>query len=345
LRRTLTSLLVTAIAATALAGAARARPPEVATYAYGSRVLAPQAAVRLGQASDFTGGPVTAADGEVVNVFVEDPLLAANPNAAQHWADVLAGLLHGTELSQLTLYVATLDRLRQICGTGALGCYGDGRIVAIGEDLHGVSAQSVITHEYGHHLANSRRNDPWPAVDWGAKRWASYENVCRRAKFGEVVPGDEGRFYQLNSGEAFAEDYRVLNERWAGIPESTWQVVDQSLYPSQAALDALALDVTNPWTQSTAMTYRVVMGAQASGRGFRLATPLDGSFRATLRSGPKVTLTLRIIDLASGNVLAADQTPLRAKSLSVTICGQRSLQVQVKRVSGSGPFALTVSKA
>jgi hypothetical protein len=342
----LTSVLVAAaIAAAALAATAHARAPEAPAYAYGARGLARQVTLRLGQAADFAGGPVTAADGEVVNVFVEDALLAVDPTAAQHWADVLAALLHGPELSQLALYVATLERVRQICGAaGALGCYGNGRLVAIGQDLADVTAQSVVTHEYGHHVANSRVNDPWPAVDWGTKRWASNQNVCQRAQTGELVPGDEDRFYRLNSGEAFAEDYRVLNERRAGIPESAWQVVDQSLYPHQTALDALAEDVTSPWTQNTTTTYRVVLGPGASGRGFRVATPLDGNFTATLRTGVKARLTLRIVDLGSGRLMASDGTPLRTKSLGVTICGQRSLQVQVKRVSGSGPFTVTVSK-
>lgn len=346
MRRKLIFLLVAAaIAATVLGGATRASTPEAVTYAYGTRGQAAQIALRLGQAPPgFTGGPIRAADGETVNVFVEDALLAADANAGQRWADVLAGLLHGPELTELTLYVATFDRAQQICGRGALGCYGNGKIVAIGQDAQGVTAQSVVTHEYGHHVANNRVNDPWSAIDWGTKRWASYENVCAKARAGELVPGDEGRFYKLNPGEAFAEDYRVLNERRAGIPESAWQVVDQSLYPDQAALDALAQDVTSPWTQNTTTTYRAVLGPRASGRGFRVATPLDGNFRLTLTSSAKERLTLRVVDTGSGTVLAADSSSVRAKTLAVSICGQRSLQVQVKRVTGSGPFTLALSR-
>ncbi len=102
----------------------------------------------------------------------------------------------------------------------------------------------MITHEYGHHIAASRDNDPWPAVEWGTKRWASYLNVCRRSQAGQLFPGDEGDRYALNPGEAYAEDYRVLNERREGLPESAWTIVDQSLYPDQTALDLLAQDVT-----------------------------------------------------------------------------------------------------
>ena len=345
MRRVLIGLPVAVVVVlAALVGTAGARAPEAASYAYGARGHAPQLSVRAGQApSGFTGGPVTAADGETVNVYVEDALLALDPNAGQRWADVLAGLLHGPEISTVTLNVATLDRVREICGQGVLGCYGQGRIVAIGEDLRGVTAQSVVTHEYGHHVAGTRLNDPWSAVEWGTKRWSSYLNVCRRAQTGELVPGDEGRFYQLNPGEVFAEDYRVLNERRAGLPETPWDVVDDSLYPDQTALDLLAEDVTTPWAGVTTTSYRVRLGPGASGRGFRVPTLLDGDFTATLTSPAKVRFTLRIVDLASGKVLSADATSLRVKTLKVSICGQRSLQVQVKRVSGSGTFSVAVS--
>jgi hypothetical protein len=345
LRRALISLVVAAaLAAATLPGSAYARTSEVAAYAYATRGEAPQGLLRLGQApTGFTGGPTTASDGETVTVFVEDALLQADPNAVQRWADALAGLLHGPELGRVSLYLGTLDRVRQVCGSQALGCYGRGRIVAIGQDLPQVTALSVVTHEYGHHVASSSQNDPWPAVDWGTKRWASYENVCRKASDGELVPGNEDRFYQLNPGEAFAESYRVLNERRAGLPESAWQVVDESLYPDQAALDLLAQDVTSPWTGGTTTTYDGVLRPNASGRGFRPSTPLDGGFTATLTAGPKLKVALRIVDLDSGKVLAADATPLQEKRLGVTVCGQRTLQVQVKRLSGSGPFTLTIA--
>jgi hypothetical protein len=347
LHRVLALLAVASVAAAALVSPAGAWVPDGKRYAYGARAEAPTIVLRTGQVpAGFTGGPITAADGEVVTVYAQDELLAADPSTNQHWADVLSGLLHGPELSKISLFVATLDRVARLCSPSALGCYDSASdsIVAIGQDLRGVTAQSVVTHEYGHHIANNRDNHPWPTVEWGTKRWASYENVCAKSLTGELVPGDEGQFYELNPGEEFAEDYRVLNERRAGLTESPWEVVAPSLYPDQAALDLLAQDVTTPWTANTSTTYRAVLGPRASGRGFRLATPLDGDFTARLTSPVKARFSLRLVDLTTGKVLASALATLRVKSVNVSVCGQRTLQVQVERVSGAGTFTLTVSK-
>jgi hypothetical protein len=217
-------------------------------------------------------------------------------------------------------------------------------IVALGQDLRSVTARSIVTHEYGHHLAANRSNDPWPAVDWGTKRWASYENICKRSKAGELFPGDEERNYEFNPGEDFAETYRVLNERRAGVAELPWQIVDSSLYPDQTALDLLAQDVADPWTGPTTSTIRGTLGVRSTGRGFRLQTPLDGSFTATLRAPAGARFTLRAVDLATGGQLGSSSNAGRTQTLGFQLCGERTIQLQVKRVRGAGAFSLTVSK-
>lgn len=347
-RRLLSIIAAAAIsAAAAAAGSADANAAQP-RYSYGQVSQGAKVVLRTGQAlPGFTGGALAATDGETVTVYTEDTLLAADSTLNQHWADTLTTLLHGTEIADVTLYVATLQRLQQICGSGALGCYDPSSrtIIGLGEDIRGITPQAVITHEYGHHLANSRNNDPWPAVDWGTKRWASYENVCRRSKAGELVPGDEGQFYQQNPGELFAEDYRVLNERRLGLAETSWGVVDSSLYPSQGALDALAQDVATPWAGNMTTAYSGLMTARASGRGFRLTTPYDGTFATTLTAPPNSRFTLRVVDLGTGRVLASVAGAQRVKTARVALCGERALQVQVKRVAGSGAFTLSVSKA
>jgi len=71
---------------------------------------------------------------------------------------------------------------------------------------------------------------------------------------------------------------------------------------------------------------------------------LDGSFSATLRGPVNSRFTLRVVDLPTGSRLASSVSTIRTQSLSFQLCGQRSLQLQVKRVKGSGPFTLTVSQ-
>src|SRR6266545_1649722 len=50
-----------------------------------------------------------------------------------------------------------------------------------------------------------RSDAPWSALDYGTKRWASYIQVCAKARQGQLFPGaEEAPRYQLNPGEGFA---------------------------------------------------------------------------------------------------------------------------------------------
>jgi hypothetical protein len=337
-------VVVSAVVALGAAGAASASPATV-TYAYGARTSSAVIAARLAQApAGFTGGTTTASDGEQVGIYVQNELAAADPTLQQRWADTLTSLVHGPEISTIDVYVATLSRVQQTCGSQALGCYATNRLVAMATDLPGITARAVLTHEYGHHVAQSRDNTPWPAVDWGPKRWASVVGVCSRTQSGELAPGDEGSRYTLNPGEAFAEDYRLLNERRQGFAETFWGVVDQRFYPDQAALDAVYQDVTSPWAGPTTSTITSSFTSRATGRGFRIATPLDGTFDVRLTSPRNSRFTLRLVDPATGARLGLTSGADRVKTIETSVCGQRTVQVQVKRVRGSGVFTLALSR-
>ena len=326
------------------AGAATAQPA-VSTYAYGARSNSALVAARLAQPpSGFSGGAVTASDGEQVTIYVQNDLAAADPAIAQRWADMVTSLVHGPEISTIEIYVASLDRVQQTCGSQALGCYANNRLIAMASDLPSISARAVLTHEYGHHIAQSSDNSPWAAIDYGPKHWSTVVGVCSRTASGELAPGDEGSRYTLNPGEAFAEDYRVLNERRQGLPETFWGVVDRRFYPDQATLDAVAEDVTNPWHGPTTSTLTSSFTTRATGRGFRIATPLDGTFRVTLTSPAKTRFTLRVVDLSSGKELGAPTGTGRVQTVETSVCGERTIQVQVKRQQGSGSFSLAVAR-
>src|SRR5919201_1875156 len=145
-------------------------------------VLATAGVRRLQAARDYWGGTYTAFTGETVVIHVSTTY-PQDDARAQRWADFLAGLIHGSELSGLTAYLAPLDEVQQICGDQALACYSSRLqlLVSPGDDpAVDTSAEAVITHEYGHHVAANRANPPWSALTYGTKRWASYEQVCRR---------------------------------------------------------------------------------------------------------------------------------------------------------------------
>jgi hypothetical protein len=288
------------------------------------------------------GGQFTASSGEAVTITFSNSY-PPDPALGQRWANVVAGLVHGPELASVHVYLAPLREVQVICGFQALACYSPfaERIVAPGETApDGTPAESIVVHEYGHHVASNRSNLPWRAVEWGTKRWATYINVCSRARSGSLLPGAEGRSYRLNPGEGFAEAYRLLNERRAGRPDS-WSIVDPSLFPDETALQLLEQDVLQPWTANQSVTFSGSF-RRGSGRtrSFAVATPLDGTFRVTLRPPAAAAFGLA---LYSGTQLVA-RAPAGSRSLSTTVCGVRSLTMRVTRTKGFGAFRLHVSR-
>ena len=153
-----------------------------------------------------------------------------------------------------------------------------------GDAAGGFEPEDVARHEYGHHIAFNRSNTPWKGLEWGPKRWASYEGVCARVRAGTAYPGDQSLLYRLNPGEAFAETYRLLNDMRPGVVELLWPIVDRSFYPDPHALQAVEEDVVGPWTgPSPTVLRRSVRGNAARIAAFRIATPLDGALIVRLR--------------------------------------------------------------
>jgi hypothetical protein len=343
----LAALLVGALVVLGGTGAAAA-PEVVDAYVYpatpGAETgpgLDTQRLARL--AATFRGGPITTSKGVVVTVFVSDSLPAETP---EKWAEFIAGLTHGPELSQLSsTTIASLPEVQAVCGGQALGCYGGNRIVAYGEALvDDVTAEEVVRHEYGHHVAAYRANTPWLAIDWGPKQWASAASVCAKVARKEAFPGDGGSNYGRNPGEAWAEVYRLMDERRAGITTAHWQIVGPSFYPSEAAIAAAERDVLQPWTKRTTQTLKKTFGRHTRVWWIPLATPLDGELRlsATLpRDGDYE------VALVSGNrrtvVQRARWVSQRVKRATATVCGQRTHFVRVTRKGAFGRIAVTVT--
>ena len=347
LTRRLAVLLSAAVLLGALAAAASVEqhPRSLHAYRLSADANAPLRANRLAQVPiAYRGGPITTSTGETVDVRVSNalPLETSTPEG---WAEFLAKLTHGPEIAQLTAYIVTFDEVQQICGSRALGCYGDDQMVAPGEVAADIAPEEVVRHEYGHHIASHRSNTPWAAVDWGPKRWSSAANVCARVGRREAYPGDQGSNYALNPGEAWAEAYRLMDERKVGITTATWPIVSSSFFPNGAALQAAELDVSQPWaTPRTTVSTRVFGRRTPKVWWIRVATPLDGDFRinATMPNGG--THEVALVGANRSTVLKrAGWTGQRVKRLDGTVCGQRSYFVRVTQKGAPGRVRVSVT--
>jgi hypothetical protein len=291
------------------------------------------------------GGPITAADGESVTIFLSDSY-PVDPAKQQAAADFLTQLYHGSELSSVTVYLAPLAEVESVCSPGAVGCYRRGEIVATGDPLpDGTSAVNVLAHEYGHHVADNRNNAPWDAVRWGPKRWATAAHVCTRTAAGTVYPGDEADHYKLNPGEGWAETYRLLNyqkQTWPDWIPGAWKIVDQSFYPTAAEIDAARDDVLEPWQRRDPVPWNGRLRKVAPRRKplrvpsvkHTITTPLDGDVALIV---PRAPLGMR---LSAFTVRGKFLGETDRRILPIRICGQRRI---VLMVSSKRPGRFRVS--
>jgi hypothetical protein len=273
-----------------------------------------------------------------VDVRVSDAL-PIETSTPEGWAEFLTGLTHGSEISLLTTYIATLEEVQEICGTRALGCYSRDQMVSLGETtIPDVSPEEVVRHEYGHHIAMHRLNAPWVALDWGPKAWASAADVCARVNRKEAFPGDEGSNYAQNPGEAWAEVYRLMDERKAGITTATWPIIAPSFYPDEAALQAAERDVLKPWAAGSAKLFTRVFG-KATKKVWLIPLPtlLDGDLQisATVPNGGNHEIALVAANRRTV-IRRAQWVGQRVKRLTGSVCGQRRLFVRVTQSGALG---------
>ena len=356
--RALGRLLVVVVAAIAAAATAADATPAAKRLQSPSRseiaragtiidtTLTPAGAARVAGSASW-GGSYTTPSGETVKVYASNTY-PQDSAVGQRWANFLASLVHGPELATITAYLAPLTEVQGLCGAQALACYSprESLLVAPGDDPYSdTSAEAVVTHEYGHHVANNRQNPPWAAVDWGAKRWASYMQVCAKTKQGAFSPGAETLpQYTFNPGEGWAESYRVLNQQKAGLAESPWEIVSRVFYPDATALSRLEQDVVTPWTAVTAESRSGSVSRTTRVRSYTVATPLDGTLKVSLRGPRTAKLSLDVFSGTKRIGHAVKTANATATTTSLTVCGQRSVGIRVVRTSGSGAFALAISK-
>ncbi len=338
----LAAVLVASAAATG-AAAPRSLDDRAASVGY---LLAQDAGVRRStpvRATAWQGGTFTTTTGESVRVFVS-PSYPDGAATGQRWAEFFSAMLHGPELTTVSAYVVTPSEMADICSEYSLGCYGGNTLYFMNETVQGVTPEEVARHEYGHHVAASRANPPWLAVDTGPKNWASVMNVCLRARQGTAFPGNEDRNYTLNPGEAFAETFRVLNELRAGATSFSWPLVDSSFYPNDAALNAAERDVATPWTAPVAQQVRARFTGKRKSWKTKVSTPLDGNLTVSLAFARGGLHDLEVLSADGKTVLWTGLWAGRAeKRVSTTVCGERSLVLRVTRHGVGGPFTVRVT--
>ena len=122
--------------------------------------------------------------------------------------------LHGPELGSLRVLRrhAARDRaaLRRAGRRGLLRARRGSACTCRARPSRGVPVEYALTHEYGHHVASWRSNNPWDALDWGAKYWASAMRVCSHVDRGPPVPGQPGPALPRGSRRGLRRRLRAL---------------------------------------------------------------------------------------------------------------------------------------
>jgi hypothetical protein len=276
------------------------------------------------------GGVYTAKSGAQVTIHASKDY-PFDESVNQAAADFVDSLVHGKEISTVSIYFAPPAEVGTLCSSQEVdGCYfpASGDIITVGEDTPWSTVEEVVTHEYGHHVANNRLNDPWPAIVYGTKRWSTYEGVCQKETAGAAFPGDEGEHYFQNPWESFAESFLHLNEVKLGLPETPWGY-DPMFTPDAGALAAIEQDVLKPWKQTALKLRTGRFSRRGQQKSFTFKTPLDGVFAAELRGPRGSTLTVKG---------AANVKRLSSGVSAALVCGERSVTARFK-AGGAGRFA------
>jgi hypothetical protein len=289
------------------------------------------------------------ADGASVEVQLSQSFAdtAENRGGAQSFVDFLGTRVHGSELGRLRMFVGTPAEVTNECGgdDGVQACYvgGERRMYVPSTDPGGTRSpftrEYVMTHEYGHHIAAYRRNDPFLAINWGPKYWASYKRICAGVFQGRYFPGNQAAHYLDDPGEGWADSYAHLH-----YPSLPFQF-NPGFAPDAGAFAAIQRDVLTPWNGPVTRTVRRTLSARRPVTSTTSSLTLDGTIALALSGPRRANYDLQVVE--NGRVVGKTRTVGSRDRITGTVCrgnsGTANITFRVRRRSGSGPFSLRIS--
>lgn len=282
------------------------------------------------------------ANGMMIKIAVS-PAYQPDPAESQSWANFLGNLPQHGDAAYLTAYFAPLSEMQQLCGSDADACYDPNVsvLVLLAEPApDGATPEELAAHEFGHHIANRRKNTPWSADAWGPKRWATYQGICKGISSGKFFADGANNHYELDPAEGWAETYRVA----AGQNPTEWPITSPAFKHGPPALSAALSDATNPWPGNVAQssTRSFAKGALRT-QWLRLGVPVDGRVSVAVAAGRGIDVDLDLFDSTGRKRLASSVRYGRNDSLATNVCGQRTVVVHFKLASGRGSYKATTN--
>ena len=334
-----------------LEGCARSRSPTQAVFILRSRRIL--AACLSVLSASFAAGTASAqpfdlrdGDGRVVHFDAPDQA------AANALGQTVSALIHGNEVSAVAIRVVSPSAVAATCGADAAGCFqttsrGASTIVVPTGDR----GSDVLTHEYGHHIEQSRRKS-FTALGSGVPTWWRARGVDALLQAGQVAR-DYALGWERSISEVFAEDYAALNgstRRWRMMVEA----------PTPDILAALRADLVgaapSPAAPTPGTPAPAPVGASpppaAGASSGSVQTPNEVRTRGRLAPGGKSAFPFTVPGAGNGIVVGI-RLAGRSKGASARAdirCGGKPLggkAGRIKRpisfrVAGPGPAACTL---
>lgn len=155
---------------------------------------------------------------------------------------ILDGLLHGQEISAVTVTIVPQSSIATQCGAGAAACYrwsSRGDAVMFVPNLAPAQVRGSLTHEYGHHVDATRPHLAGAGGLDGTAGWWRARGIATLLGQGQVA-WDYSRGWDRSIAEVFAEDYKLTN-----LPGETSRIGWLGPPPPPVS-DAIRADLAGP---------------------------------------------------------------------------------------------------